>query len=98
MAILRELSLISFCRLFRMALNWIPGFAYLVRLRMNIRMMIMGRKMATDGDPVNDAMTQQAIDFMESQIVDPELRETLRPKSKCKLPGGQGSYSVFRDS
>jgi hypothetical protein len=52
---------------------------------MNLRMMKMGRKMAIDGDPVNDAMTQQAIQFMESQIKDPELREKLRPKSKCTL-------------
>ena len=75
--------------MFRTALTWIPFFAYFVRLRMNVRMMIMGRKMATDGDPVNDATTQQAIEFMESQIKDPELREILRPKSKCKLPGGK---------
>ncbi|OAL45651.1 FAD/NAD(P)-binding domain-containing protein [Pyrenochaeta sp. DS3sAY3a] len=75
-------------RLFRWALRWVPFFAWCIRMRMNLRMMKMGRKMATDGDPVNDAMTAQAVKFMESQISDPELREKLRPYSKyyCKRP------------
>lgn len=50
---------------------------------MNLQMMKMGRKMATDGDPLNDAMNKKAIEFMESQIKDPELRKKLRPESKC---------------
>ena len=53
---------------------------------MNLRMMKHGRKMATDGDPLNDEMTEQAVKFMESQISDPVLREKVRPYSKCELP------------
>lgn len=52
---------------------------------MNLRMMRYGRKMATDGDPLNDAMTKQAVKFMESQIADPVLREKVRPYSKCEM-------------
>ena len=52
---------------------------------MNLRMMFYGRRMATDGDPLNDQMTAQAVKFMESQISDPVLREKVRPNSKCKL-------------
>lgn len=69
--------------LFRWAFRWIPLFAWFIRLRMNIRMMRMGRAMATDGDPLNDQMTTAAVKFMESQISDPELREKVRPYSKC---------------
>ena len=50
---------------------------------MNLRMMYYGKVMATDGTPENDMMTRQAINFMESQIEDPELREKVRPYSKC---------------
>ncbi|KAF2846859.1 FAD/NAD(P)-binding domain-containing protein [Plenodomus tracheiphilus IPT5] len=73
---------------FRWAFKWIPLFAWFVRARMNLRMMIKGRKMATDGDPLNDQMTQLAVTFMESQIKDPELRKILMPNSKyyCKRP------------
>lgn len=52
---------------------------------MNLRMMRLGRAMALDYDPANDRMTTMAIDFMESQISDPELREKVRPYSKCEL-------------
>jgi hypothetical protein len=64
-------------------------------MRMNLTMMKMGRKMATDGDPVNDAMTAQAVKFMESQIHDPNLREVLRPHSKCKSPSVRSIASVL---
>jgi cation diffusion facilitator CzcD-associated flavoprotein CzcO len=70
-------------RWFRFAISWIPFFAYLFRQRMNVRMMLMGRKMATDNTPENDRMTKMAVDFMESQIKDPKLREIVRPYSKC---------------
>lgn len=50
---------------------------------MNLHMMRNGRKMATDGHPLNDQMTQLATKFMESQIKDPELRNLVRPDSKC---------------
>ena len=52
-------------------------------MRMNLRMMYYGKKMATEGHPLNDRMTAQANEFMESQISDPELREKVRPTSKC---------------
>ncbi|KAJ9633606.1 hypothetical protein H2204_006812 [Knufia peltigerae] len=68
--------------LFQFAIKWIPLFAWFIRMRMNLRMMRYGRKMATDGDPLNDAMTKQAVKFMESQIADPVLREKVRPYSK----------------
>lgn len=67
-------------------------------MRMNLTMMKMGRKMATDGDPVNDAMTAQAVRFMESQISDLELREKLRPYSKCKYPTVRSKASAMRVS
>lgn len=41
--------------------------------------------MATDNTKENDQMTKAAIDFMESQIKDPILREKVRPRSKCKF-------------
>jgi cation diffusion facilitator CzcD-associated flavoprotein CzcO len=84
-------------RLFRFAISWIPLFAYLVRQRMNLRMMILGRQMATDHSKENDRMTKLAVDFMESQIQDPELQELVRPYSKCTgiflLPGSDSSSS-----
>ncbi|KAL6228768.1 hypothetical protein BDW75DRAFT_226288 [Aspergillus navahoensis] len=72
----------------RWAMKWVPFFAWFLRARLNLRMMINGRKMATEGDPLNDKMTQLAATFMESQIKDPELREILQPDSKyyCKRP------------
>ena len=54
---------------------------------MNLRMMYYGRAMATDGTDLNDQMTRTAVTFMESQISDPELREKVRPNSKCKQHG-----------
>ena len=48
-------------------------------------MMINGVHMATDGSEMNDTLTKQAIDYMESQIRDPLLQDILRPYSKCKL-------------
>lgn len=50
---------------------------------MNLRIMMNGRKVATDGHPLNDQMTQSAISFMESEVTDPELRNLVRPDSKC---------------
>jgi hypothetical protein len=50
---------------------------------MNVRMMLFGRKAATDNSPENDLMTKSAIEFMESQVKDPKLREIVRPNSKC---------------
>jgi cation diffusion facilitator CzcD-associated flavoprotein CzcO len=76
----------AYSRLFRWAVRWIPGFAYLVRLRMNFRMMRMGMGLATDNSTGNDGMNRTAVQFMESQIIDPELREKLRPDSKCTSP------------
>ncbi|EXJ68486.1 uncharacterized protein A1O5_08279 [Cladophialophora psammophila CBS 110553] len=78
----------AYSRLFRWACRWVPCFAWLIRTRMNFRMMRFGRKMATDGDPLNDQMTAMAVKFMESEISDPELREKVRPDSKyyCKRP------------
>ncbi|KAI8933950.1 hypothetical protein NX059_008724 [Plenodomus lindquistii] len=78
----------AYSRLFRWALKWVPFFAQAVRARMNLRMMIYGPKMATDGHPLNDKMTQSAVSFMESQIKDPELRDLVRPDSQyyCKRP------------
>ncbi len=52
---------------------------------MNLEMMRECRPMATDGDHMNDKMTREAIAYMESQIQDPELRERVRPHSKCKF-------------
>ena len=78
------MSLIA-SRLFRFLISWIPFMAYAVRQYMNLRMMIMGRRMATDNSKENNHMTQLGIDFMESQIKDPELREIVRPYSKCNL-------------
>ena len=66
-------------------MKWIPGFAYLVRQRMNLRMMMFGKKAATDNSPQNDLMTRTAVNFMESQVKDPKLREIVRPNSKCIL-------------
>jgi hypothetical protein len=71
--------------LFRFAVAYLPLFAWLVRLRMNLRMMRYGKKMATDGHPENDVMTKKAVEFMESQIRDPQLREKVRPNSKCEF-------------
>ncbi|OQV01812.1 hypothetical protein CLAIMM_07103 [Cladophialophora immunda] len=78
----------AYSRLFRWAIKWIPLFAWVVRTYMNLEMMRNCRPMATDGNPMNDKMTQEAINFMESQISDPELREKVRPHSKffCKRP------------
>ncbi|KAH7082310.1 hypothetical protein FB567DRAFT_605627 [Paraphoma chrysanthemicola] len=78
----------AYSSFYRWAFKYVPLFAWLVRARLNLRMMILGRKMATEGDPVNDQMTQLATTFMESQIQDPGLREILRPDSKyyCKRP------------
>ncbi|KAK4946331.1 hypothetical protein LTR10_014529 [Elasticomyces elasticus] len=78
----------AYSSLFRWAIRWVPLFAWFIRQRMNLRMMRLGRAMATDGDPLNDQMTATAVKFMESQISDPELREKVRPYSKyyCKRP------------
>lgn len=51
----------------------------------NLGAMRYGPLLATDGSESNDAMTKQAIEYMEAQIEDPKLREILRPNAKCLL-------------
>jgi cation diffusion facilitator CzcD-associated flavoprotein CzcO len=79
--------------LFRWAVRWVPGFVWLARQRMNVRMMRFGKRAATDNSPENDLMTKTAIDFMEKQIQDPKLREIVRPHSKC-MPSTVSSSRV----
>jgi hypothetical protein len=73
------------CSFFRWALRFIPLFAFFVRMRLNIEMIVWGKQTATEGAKLNDDLTLAANQFMESQIHDPVLREKLRPSSKCGL-------------
>jgi hypothetical protein len=48
---------------------------------------------ATNKTVENDLMTQTAEQFLEKEVKDPELREILKPHSKCKY-----CFSVARQS
>ncbi|KEF51206.1 uncharacterized protein A1O9_12709 [Exophiala aquamarina CBS 119918] len=74
--------------LFRFCLKYVPWFAWIVRQRMNLRMMMYGKETARNNSPQNDAMNRMAVSFMESQVEDPKLRQILRPTAKyyCKRP------------
>lgn len=63
-----------------------PFFAFFQRLIINLWVIRFGQKLATDGDDMNDDMNQKAVEYMESQIKDPKLREIVRPNAKCLSP------------
>jgi hypothetical protein len=50
---------------------------------MNFRMR-RNMAAATDKTAENDLMTRTAEQFLEKEVKDPELREILKPHSKCK--------------
>ncbi|KAK5311793.1 hypothetical protein LTR93_011591 [Exophiala xenobiotica] len=68
--------------MYRWALKWVPFFAFFQRFVVNVWVMRYGQRLATDGSDMNDDMSQKAVEYMESQIKDPKLREILRPNAK----------------